>query len=70
MPRLRRAPPGTRSCSADYADALAMAQGRRLQGGPEKIIAGALAIDPLNVKAPPLAGTACTAGVQHPGCRR
>ncbi len=35
---------------ADYADALAMAQGR-LQGEPEKIIAGALAIDPQNVKA-------------------
>jgi cytochrome c-type biogenesis protein CcmH len=43
---------------ADYADALAMAQGRSLQGEPEKIIARALAIDPLNVKALLLAGTA------------
>jgi cytochrome c-type biogenesis protein CcmH len=43
---------------ADYADALAMAQGGRLQGEPEKIIARALAIDPLNVKALLLAGTA------------
>jgi cytochrome c-type biogenesis protein CcmH len=43
---------------ADYADALAMAQGRRLQGEPEKLIARALAIDPLNVKALLLAGTA------------
>jgi cytochrome c-type biogenesis protein CcmH len=43
---------------ADYADALAMAQGRKLQGEPEKIIARALAIDPLNVKARLLAGTA------------
>ena len=42
---------------ADYADALAMAQGH-LQGEPEKIIARALAIDPLNVKAQLLAGTA------------
>jgi cytochrome c-type biogenesis protein CcmH len=43
---------------ADYADALAMAQGRRLQGEPEKIIQRALAIDPNNVKALALAGTA------------
>ena len=43
---------------ADYADALGMAQGRNLQGGPEKIIARALAIDPDNVKALALAGTA------------
>jgi len=43
---------------ADYADALAMAQGRTLQGEPEKIILHALAIDPDNVKALLLAGTA------------
>jgi len=43
---------------ADYADALAMAQGRRLEGEPEKIIARALAIEPGNVKALLLAGTA------------
>lgn len=43
---------------ADYADALAMAQGRRLQGEPEKIIARALAADPNNIKALALAGTA------------
>ncbi|HZR68706.1 MAG TPA: c-type cytochrome biogenesis protein CcmI [Burkholderiales bacterium] len=42
---------------ADYADALAMAQGRRLDGEPEKIIARALALDPENVKANMLAGT-------------
>jgi cytochrome c-type biogenesis protein CcmH len=42
---------------ADYADALGMAQGRRLQGEPEKLIARALAIDPDNVKARALAGT-------------
>jgi cytochrome c-type biogenesis protein CcmH len=43
---------------ADYADALAMAQGRTLQGEPEKIILRALAVDPDNVKALLLAGTA------------
>ena len=43
---------------ADYADALAMAQGRSLQGEPEKAIARALAIDPQNLKALALAGTA------------
>jgi len=42
---------------ADYADALAMAQGRRLQGEPERLIAQALKIDPRNVKALALAGT-------------
>ncbi|HEX9687368.1 MAG TPA: c-type cytochrome biogenesis protein CcmI [Burkholderiales bacterium] len=42
---------------ADYADALAMAQGRRLQGEPERLIAMALEIDPKNVKALALAGT-------------
>ena len=43
---------------ADYADALAMAQDRRLQGEPERLIAMALKIDPRNVKALWLAGTA------------
>jgi cytochrome c-type biogenesis protein CcmH len=42
---------------ADYADTLAMAQGRRLQGEPEKLIARALRADPDNVKALALAGT-------------
>lgn len=42
---------------ADYADLLAMAQGRRLQGEPEKLIARALAVDPKNVKALALAGS-------------
>lgn len=43
---------------ADYADLLAMAQGRTLRGEPEKIIARALAVDPSNVKALALAGSA------------
>ena len=43
---------------ADFADALGMAQGQRLAGDPEKLIARALEIDPGNLKALALAGTA------------
>jgi cytochrome c-type biogenesis protein CcmH len=43
---------------ADYADALAMAQGRTLNGEPERLLKRALAADPKNVKALVLAGTA------------
>ena len=46
---------------ADYADVLAMAQGQRLQGEPEKLIARALTLDPDNVKALALAGSAAFA---------
>ncbi len=42
---------------ADYADTLAMTQGRSLDGEPEKLIERALAIDPTNAKALALAGT-------------
>ena len=42
---------------ADYADVLAMAQGRNLSGAPEKIVAQALQVDPDNLKALALAGT-------------
>lgn len=43
---------------ADYADALAMAQGRKLAGEPEKLVQRALALDPKHAKALALAGTA------------
>ncbi len=43
---------------ADYADALAVANNRSLQGEPEDLIRQALQIDPDNVKALALAGTA------------
>jgi cytochrome c-type biogenesis protein CcmH len=43
---------------ADYADALAVAHGRSLEGEPSKLIDKALAIDPKNLKALSLAGTA------------
>lgn len=42
---------------ADYADALAMANGRSLKGEPEQLVARALVVDPDNVKALALAGT-------------
>lgn len=42
---------------ADYADILAIAQGRRLSGEPEKIIAQALSLDPNHLKALALSGT-------------
>ncbi|HET7404292.1 MAG TPA: tetratricopeptide repeat protein, partial [Usitatibacter sp.] len=43
---------------ADAADVLAMAQGRRFDGEPDRLIAWALAKDPKHVKALALAGTA------------
>ncbi len=42
---------------ADYADTVAMAQGRKVQGEPEKLIRRALEIDPRNLKALALLGT-------------
>ncbi len=53
---VKRSPPNAQLL-ADYADALAMSQGRKLQGEPERIIAQALKVDPDNVKALALAGT-------------
>ena len=43
---------------ADFADTLAMARGRSLQGEPEKLAQRALEIDPNHLKALALAGTA------------
>ena len=43
---------------ADFADALAMARGQSLQGEPEKLVQRALEIDPTNLKALALLGTA------------
>jgi len=55
---------------ADYADVLAMAQGRRLQGEPEKIVARALEADPNNLKAHALAGTAAFEKPDYAGAVR
>ena len=43
---------------ADLADALAMARGQNMQGEPEELVLRALQIDPKNVKALALAGSA------------
>ena len=50
--------PNNAQLLADYADVLAMNNARSMQGEPEKIIQQALKIDPNNVKALALAGTA------------
>ena len=53
---VRRVPPDAQLL-ADFADALAVAQGRSLDGEPQQLIAQALKVDPANVKALALAGT-------------
>jgi cytochrome c-type biogenesis protein CcmH len=50
--------PRDASLLADLADALAMARGQSLQGEPEKLVLRALEIEPGNLKALALAGTA------------
>jgi len=50
--------PGNAELLADYADALAMSQNKSMQGMPEKLIAQALRIDPKNIKALALYGSA------------
>lgn len=55
---------------ADYADVVAMAQGRRLAGEPEKIIARALSIDPRHIKSLALSGTAAFERGDYPAAIR
>ncbi len=50
--------PGDAQLYADYADAMGMAQGQVLEGGPMRLIEQALKLDPNNIKALALAGTA------------
>lgn len=50
--------PNNAQLLADYADVLAMNNGRSMQGEPEKFILQALKADPNNIKALALAGTA------------
>jgi cytochrome c-type biogenesis protein CcmH len=50
--------PGDAQLLADYADTLAMSQNRSLQGDPEKVIGRALEVDPKNIKALALFGSA------------
>ncbi|MEQ1680161.1 MAG: c-type cytochrome biogenesis protein CcmI [Nitrospira sp.] len=49
--------PNNADMLADYADALAVHQGRKLEGKPETLIDKALKVDPNHVKALMLAGT-------------
>lgn len=51
---------------ADYADTLAMAQGRKLAGEPRRIVARALAVDPNHFKALALAGSAAFEAKEYP----
>ena len=54
---MKRTPPDAQLLS-DYADVLAMTQGQRLAGEPEKLIQQALALEPDHLKALALAGSA------------
>lgn len=59
--------PGNAQLLADYADTLAMSNGRSLQGEPEKFIQQALKADPQNLKALALAGTVDYERKDYPG---
>lgn len=50
--------PGDADMLASYADVLAMVQGKSMQGQPERLIERALALEPNNVKALSLSGSA------------
>jgi cytochrome c-type biogenesis protein CcmH len=50
---------------ADFAEALAIARGRRLEGEPEQLLARALELEPQNLKALALAGTAAFARKEY-----
>ena len=55
--RATKLDPNNAGLLADYADALAVHQGRKLEGRPEALIQKALKLDPHNVKALMLSGT-------------
>ena len=56
--RARDLAPGNAQLLADHADVLAVMQGQSAAGEPTRLIERALAIDPVNLKALALAGTA------------
>ena len=56
--RLVQLVPDDAALLADYADTLGMSQNKSLQGEPEKLIARALVVDPENIKALHLSGSA------------
>lgn len=49
--------PDDANLMADYADVLAMTQGRKLEGEPARLVERALKLDPQNVKALSISGT-------------
>jgi cytochrome c-type biogenesis protein CcmH len=53
---VRRVPPDAQLL-ADFADTLAMANGRTLEGEPQQLIEQAIKVDPTNIKALALGGT-------------
>jgi len=59
--------PGDAQLLADYADALGMSLGRKLGGEPEKLVLRALEIDPRNLKALALAGSAALERKEYKG---
>ncbi|HTN26895.1 MAG TPA: c-type cytochrome biogenesis protein CcmI [Burkholderiales bacterium] len=59
--------PGDAQLLADYADALGMSLGRKLGGEPEKLVLRALEIDPRNLKALALAGSAAFERKEYKG---
>ena len=59
--------PGDAQLLADYADALGMSLGRKLGGEPEKVVLRALEIDPRNLKALALAGSAAFERKEYKG---
>lgn len=58
LEQLNKLVPNNADLLADYADTLAMTQNQSLQGAPEKLINQAIALDPKNVKALSLSGSA------------
>ena len=59
--------PGNADVMADYAHATALAEGGRLQGEPQKILARALEADPDNLKALALSGSAAFESQDYAG---
>ena len=70
MRKLLELEPASADVLADYADALAMAQGRSIAGKPLELVKRALKIDPNHWKALAMAGTAAFDSKDYRGRRR
>jgi cytochrome c-type biogenesis protein CcmH len=69
MERASALAPANAGLLADWADVLGMAQGRRLQGQPARLIQRALDVDPRHVKALALAGSVAFEGRDYGAAR-